>query len=90
MPEPKDTEEAFCLIKQAISNFFHKNKVVKNTTINFLGKELKVSTLWTVIADLTHQTYDFFQIDKDGIHLNFSELDFSGNTPIEIENIFIN
>lgn len=91
LPEPKNTNEAINLFKHSIACVFQKDNVSKNIGINFMGSELRVSTLWTTISDLTHRTYYFFQTDKpDAIRLDLSELNFSENAPIEIVHILDN
>lgn len=92
LPAPKNTDEAILLTLRTIAHLFQKDNVSKNGGISFMGSELKTSTLWTIIADLTHRVYYFFPTNEPhSICLNFSELNFSEGAQIEelslIENV---
>lgn len=88
LPEPTNTDEAITLIRHTISRLFQKDNVSKNIGINFMGCELRVSTLWTAIADLTHRSYYFFPTGTScGIRIDLSELELSESAPIEFIHI---
>lgn len=86
LPEPKNVDEAILLTQDVIRHVFQKDNIINNIGLDLVGNELKVTTLWTVISDLTHRTFHFIPNNKTkSIHLDLSELNFSENGTIEIK-----
>ncbi len=88
LQEPSNVDEAITLTQQTIARVFQKDNVSTNAGISFMGSELRTSTLWTIISDLTHRAYYFFPTGQpDSIHLNFSDLNFSEGAQVEEINL---
>lgn len=78
LPEPNSLDEAIALTRQVMARVFQKDNPSK------IGRGLKTSTLWTIIADLTHRTYTFSPTGRtQSIQVNFSELNFSEGAQVE-------